>query len=353
MASPPPVPIVIVRIQGVDRSKHAPNYRLDFHTNLPNYASETYKGVQREYAEFSRLSQILEASHIGRLIPPLPQGSTSHTEESEDDRLTCMALEKWLSLVANHPIVGLDDQIRAFIEAKVMYAPPPPKNLIKSSSTWTLSGLKEKIAGGPSPLPVTTDEDAYFATAKHTAGALEGQCTGAEKGSSKLVKARLGLALAQSEFAANLSQQGEAEEDASLSDGLIKLGKTLNVIAEVNDSQSIEDLALFGDHLTQQASMAKKAKDTLALREQLTQNLRTATQTTEKRRANLDRLRSGTRPERVPGAIAELEEAQSTTALREDLPFYSRTCAREMRRGFREYAMAQLQREWAKLRALG
>lgn len=120
MASPPPVPIVIVRIQGVDRSKHAPNYRLDFHTNLPNYASETYKGVQREYAEFSRLSQILEASHIGRLIPPLPQGSTSHTEESEDDRLTCMALEKWLSLVANHPIVGLDDQIRAFIEAKVM-----------------------------------------------------------------------------------------------------------------------------------------------------------------------------------------------------------------------------------------
>ncbi|RKP12417.1 hypothetical protein BJ684DRAFT_17092, partial [Piptocephalis cylindrospora] len=206
MASPPPVPIVIVRIHGVDRSKHAPNYRLDFHTNLPSYASETYKGVQREYAEFSRLSQILEASHIGRLIPPLPQGSTSHTEESEDDRLTCLSLEKWLSLVANHPVVGLDDQIRGFIEAKVMYAPPPPKNSIKPS-TGILTGIKAKISGGPGPLPVTTEEDAYFATAKHTAGVLEGQCTGAEKGSSKLVKARLGLALAQSEFSTKLTQQ--------------------------------------------------------------------------------------------------------------------------------------------------
>ncbi|RKP12117.1 hypothetical protein BJ684DRAFT_21317 [Piptocephalis cylindrospora] len=145
----------------------------------------------------------------------------------------------------------------------------------------------------------------------------------------------------------------------------MRLGKTLQAVSEVNDSQSIEDLALLGDHLTQQAEMAKRAKETLTLREQLAQNLRSATQTTEKRRANLDRLRSGTRPERVPGAIAELEEAQryeqyaadqltkATTALREDLPFYSRTCAQEMRRGFREYAMAQLQRERAKLRILG
>ncbi|KAI9591380.1 Vps5 C terminal like-domain-containing protein [Syncephalis fuscata] len=362
-----------VKIGEVDRSRREAVYVFEFTTNLRQYKELSYNNVRREYSEFARLYQHLVAAYPGCITPTLPSPRSSATDSDWNDKEMCAVLELFLSRIVVHPLLSKDVLLQQFIEQEATFSPPVTMQEVRRRPNKLFSNLKARVAAF-SPSPATPIKTKQLPSADDPLyDKLQKQATGTEKDMSmgsraveKMAQMRRGLVVAHVDVASKTVHLGGAESDPLLANGLRKLGKCLQEIGDIHQTQADVEAVVLGDFLNHQMHDAHCIYEVLDNRKQLFEDHSVAVDRVEKRKQTVQQLKSSVnvRQERVNDSVAELEEAERyeqfveqqcrrvTEQLRQELALHQKHALDDTHRRFRRYANEQLRLERQMLHSL-
>ncbi|KAI1003860.1 Vacuolar protein sorting-associated protein 17 [Podosphaera aphanis] len=339
------------RITGLERTgRKDPILRFDVHTNLPKFRTTQFRDVRRTHSEFCKLADHLISSNPEALVPAVPPALTSAGIGTDEDEARVKAsLQKWLNYVCSNEILMRDDEMILFIESDFGYSP-----MLRRKQPAT--GVRRKVIKQFAPPPDDTPElqDARPIVKAFYLGAMD-----AGHKVDKLVKARKGLGLAESDFGVKLGSMNTQEPHQGLANAYRKLGKTIQTTGDFHAAQGTAEATTIGDPLQYHSQDALIVKETLTNRHILLRELLQAQQTTQSRLTAADRLKVSTsvRREKVDEAISSLEEAQNheqlllmkcqrvtSNLLLEQRRWFVRTVA-DLKLSIREYVIREIEAE--------
>jgi len=163
---------------------------------------------------------------------------------------------------------------------------------------------------------------------------------------------------------------GAVEKNPPLSSGLRQLGKTLQIISELQRLQAVSEAAALGDFFNYYAINAHVVRETLTSRLRIISEFEAACKATVSKRRNIERLKSSTsiKSDRVEEAVEDLENAQSyeenlgarvnhvTKNLHTEIATYEENRTQDFLSAFKEYVKKQIffekqqLKEWENLR---
>ncbi|KAK9866902.1 hypothetical protein WJX84_001593 [Apatococcus fuscideae] len=122
------------------------SYSVRTKTNRPNFRQQDF-AVRRRFRDFVALHDLLKSTHRGFFIPPRPEKNTMEGQRAQPEfiELRRMALQRYLHQLAAHPVIGLSEVFRAFLEAD---------EPLLSSLQWTqLTPVQHTFMEGMARLP--------------------------------------------------------------------------------------------------------------------------------------------------------------------------------------------------------
>ncbi|RHZ64994.1 hypothetical protein CDV55_105630 [Aspergillus turcosus] len=350
-ARPGPAYKIQAKITGLERTgKKDPILRFDVHTNVPKFRTTQYRDVRRTHAEFTKLADHLISANPEVLVPAVPPPLTPAGAGTEEDEIRVKAsMQRWLNIVMSNEILMQDDEVVLFVESDFGYSP-----VVRMKQPAT--GVRRKVLKQFAPPPDDTPElqDARPIVKMFYLGTMD-----ASHKVDRVVKARRGLGLAESDFGVKLGQMHVQETHPGLANAYKKLGKIIQTVGDFHAVQATAEATTLEDPLSYHSSDAFIVKETLTNRHILLRELIQAQQATRSKRAAADRLKvsSSVRPDKVDEAINALDEAQThedyltkrthrvtSNLLLEKRAWFERT-SNEMLNSLREYTLRQIEAE--------
>ncbi|RDL36165.1 Vacuolar protein sorting-associated protein 17 [Venustampulla echinocandica] len=339
------------KITGLERTgRKDPILRFDVHTNLPKFRTTQFRDVRRTHSEFMKLADHLISSNPEAIVPVVPPALTSAGAGTDEDEARVKAsLQRWLNYVCSNEILMRDDEMVLFVESDFGYSP-----MLKRKQPAT--GVRRRVIKQFAPPPDDTPElqEARPAVKLFYLGTMD-----AGHKVDKLVKARRGLGLAESDFGVKLGTMNAQEPHQGLANAYRKLGKTIQTTGDYHAAQATAEATTIGDPLQYHSQDAFVVKETLTNRHILLRELLQAQQLTRSKLNAADRLKasSSVRREKVDEAISALDEARSNelyllgktqrvtaNLLQEQRRWVARTAA-DLRLSIREYAVREIEAE--------
>ncbi|RMJ26336.1 Vacuolar protein sorting-associated protein [Aspergillus sp. HF37] len=330
--------------------KKDPVLRFDVHTNVPKFRTTQYRDVRRTHSEFVKLAEHLVSANPEALVPAVPPPVTPAGAGTEEDEIRVKAsMQKWLNCVLANEALIQDDEVVLFVESDFGYSP-----VVRMKQPAT--GVRRKVLKQFAPPP---DDSPELQSARPTVKIFY---LGAMDGSHKVdrvVKARRGLGLAETDFGGRIGQLHVQETHPGLANAYRKLGKVVQTVGDYHAVQATAEATTIGEPLNYHSSDAFIVKETLTNRHILLRDLQQAQQSTRSKRAAADRLKasSSVRTDKVDEAITALEEAQrhedyldkrtqrvSSNLLVEKQRWFERTSS-DMLATLREYTLRQIEAE--------
>ncbi|CAG8123598.1 unnamed protein product [Penicillium olsonii] len=352
-ASRPPAPTYKIqgKITGLERTgKKDPILRFEVHTNIPKFRTTQYRDVRRTHSEFVKLADHLVSANPECLVPAVPSPVTPAGAGTEEDEIRIKsAMQKWLNVVLNNEVLIQDDEVVLFVESDFGYSP-----VLRMKQPAT--GVRRKMLKQFAPPPDDTPE---LQAARPTAKMFYLGSMDSSHKVDKVVKARRGLGLAESDFGVKLGQLHVQETHPGLGVAYRKLGKIIQTVGDYHAVQATAEATTLGEPLSYHSSDAFIVKETLTNRHILLRDLLQAQQTARSKRAAADRLKvsSSVRPDKVDEAINALEEAQghedhltkrtqrvTSNLLQEKRRWFDRT-TQDLLSSLREYTLRQIEAE--------
>ncbi|KAL3474555.1 Vps5 C terminal like-domain-containing protein [Aspergillus californicus] len=348
---PAPVYKIQGKITALERTgKKDPILRFDVHTNIPKFRTTQYRDVRRTHAEFVKLADHLMSANPEAFVPAVPPPLTPAGAGTDEDEFRVKSsMQRWLNVVFNNDILTQDDEIVLFVESDFGYSP-----VVRMKQPAT--GVRRKVLKQFAPPPDDTPElqNARPVVKMFYLGSMD-----AGHKVDRVVKARRGLGLAESEFGIKVGQMHVQESHPGLSNAYRKLGKVIQTVGDYHAVQATAEATTLGDPLSYHSSDALIVKETLTNRHILLRELLQAQQTALSKRAAADRLKvsSSVRPDKVDEAISALEEAQThedyltkktqrvtSNLLTEKRRWFDRT-SNDLWVSLREYTLRQIETE--------
>ncbi|KAL4819408.1 Vps5 C terminal like-domain-containing protein [Aspergillus spinulosporus] len=348
---PAPVYKIQAKITGLERTgKKDPILRFDVHTNIPKFRTTQYRDVRRTHSEFGKLADHLISANPEALVPAVPAPLTPAGAGTDEDEFRVKAsMQRWLNTVLNNEVLIQDDEIVLFVESDFGYSP-----VVRMKQPAT--GVRRKVLKQFAPPPDDTPElqNARPVVKMFYLGTMD-----ASHKVDRVVKARRGLGLAESDFGVKIGQMHVQETHPGLSNAYRKLGKVIQAVGDYHAVQATAEATTLGDPLSYHSSDAFIVKETLTNRHILLRELLQAQQATRSKRAAADRLKvsSSVRPDKVDEAISALDEAQgqedyltkktqrvTSNLLNEKRRWFERT-SNDMWLALREYTLRQIEAE--------
>ncbi|PHH87892.1 hypothetical protein CDD83_8283 [Cordyceps sp. RAO-2017] len=296
------------KITGLERTgKKDPILRFDIHTNLPRFRTTQYRDVRRLHSEFVKLADHLISANPEALVPAVPPAVTAAGAGTDEDENRVKAtMQRWFNYVCSNEILMKDDEMILFVESDFGYSP-----MVKMKQPAT--GVRRKILKQFAPPPDDTPElaEARPAVKLFYLGTMD-----AGHKVDKMVKARRGLGLAESDFGVKLGTMHVQEPHPGLANAYRKLGKIIQTVGDYHAAQATAEAAAVGDPFQYHSQDAFIVKESLTNRQILTREFLQAQEATRSRLNAADRLKasSSVRREKVDEAIAALDEARQTEA---------------------------------------
>ncbi|KAL5041910.1 hypothetical protein BDW71DRAFT_211667 [Aspergillus fruticulosus] len=348
---PAPVYKIQAKITGLERTgKKDPILRFDVHTNIPKFRTTQYRDVRRTHSEFGKLADHLISANPETLVPAVPAPLTPAGAGTDEDEFRVKAsMQRWLNTVLNNEVLIQDDEIVLFVESDFGYSP-----VVRMKQPAT--GVRRKVLKQFAPPPDDTPE---LQNARPVVKMFYLETMDAGHKVDRVVKARRGLGLAESDFGVKISQMHVQETHPGLSNAYRKLGKVIQTVGDYHAVQATAEATTLGDPLSYHSSDAFIVKETLTNRHILLRELLQAQQATRSKRAAADRLKvsSSVRPDKVDEAISALDEAQgqedyltrktqrvTSNLLNEKRRWFERT-SNDMWLALREYTLRQIEAE--------
>ncbi|KAL2820529.1 hypothetical protein BDW59DRAFT_150652 [Aspergillus cavernicola] len=348
---PAPVYKIQAKITALERTgKKDPILRFDVHTNIPKFRTTQYRDVRRTHAEFIKLADHLISANPEALVPAVPPPLTPAGAGTDEDEFRVKAsMQRWLNCILSNEILIQDDEIVLFVESDFGYGP-----VVRMKQPAT--GVRRKVLKQFAPPPDDTPElqNARPVVKMFYLGSMD-----AGHKVDRVVKARRGLGLAESDFGVKVGQMHVQETHIGLSNAYRKLGKVIQTVGDYHAVQATAEATTLGDPLSYHSSDALIVKETLTNRHILLRELLQAQQTTRNKRAAADRLKvsSSVRPDKVDEAINSLGEAQghedyltqktqrvTSNLLMEKRRWFERT-SNDLWLSLREYTLRQIETE--------
>lgn len=339
------------KITGLERNgRKDPILRFDVHTNIPKFRTTQYRDIRRLHSEFVKLAEHLISANPDAIVPSVPPSITSAGAGTDEDEARVKALlQRWLNYVCSNEVLLRDDEMVLFVESDFGYSP-----MVKKKQPAT--GVRRKILKQFAPPPDDTPElqEARPIVKLFYLGSMD-----AGHKVDKLVKARRGLGLAESDFGVKLGGMHVQELHLGLANAYRKLGKVIQTVGDCHAAQATAEATTLGDPLQYHSTDSFIVKETLTNRQILIREFLQAQESTRSRLNAADRLRasSNVRREKVDEAIAALDEARQnevqlyhkTTRVTQNLvqerrKWFSRTAA-DLRLSVREYVLREIEAE--------
>ncbi|POR31193.1 Vacuolar protein sorting-associated protein 17 [Tolypocladium paradoxum] len=339
------------KITGLERTgKKDPVLRFDVHTNLPRFRTTQYRDVRRLHSEFVKLADHLISANPEALVPAVPPPVTAAGAGTDEDETRVKAMmQRWFNYVCSNEVLMRDDEVVLFVESDFGYSP-----LVKMKQPAT--GVRRKILKQFAPPPDDTPElaDARPAVKLFYLGTMD-----AGHKVDKMVKARRGLGLAESDYGVKLGSMHVQEPHPGLANAYRKLGKVVQTVGDYHAAQATAEAATIGDPFQYHSQDAFIVKESLTNRQILIREFLQAQEATRSKLNAADRLKasSSVRREKVDEAIAALDEArqnettlyQKTNRVTQNLvqerrKWFSRTAA-DLRLSIREYVLREIEAE--------
>ncbi|KAK2804661.1 hypothetical protein FQN50_006500 [Emmonsiellopsis sp. PD_5] len=339
------------KITALERTgKKDPVLRFDVHTNIPKFRTTQFRDVRRTHSEFVKLADHLISSNPEAIVPAVPAPLTPAGAGTDEDEIRVKAsMQRWLNYVCANDVLMQDDEMVLFVESDFGYSP-----VVRMKQPAT--GVRRKVLKQFAPPPDDTPElqDARPVVKLFYLGTMD---TGQKV--DRVVRARRGLALAESDLGVRMGQMHVQETHPGLANAYRKLGKIIQTTGDYHAAQGTGEATTLGDPLNYHSSDAFIVKETLTNRHILLRELLQAQQAARSKRAAADRLKGSTsvRPDKVDEAINALEDAQAhedyltkkaqrvtTNLLQEKRRWFNRT-ASDLLLSIREYTLRQIEAE--------
>ncbi|CAG8957337.1 hypothetical protein HYFRA_00010761 [Hymenoscyphus fraxineus] len=339
------------KITGLERTgRKDPILRFDVHTNLPKFRTTQFRDVRRTHSEFIKLAEHLISSNPEAIVPAVPPALTSAGAGTDEDEARVKAsLQRWLNYVCSNDVLMRDDEMVLFVESDFGYSP-----MLKRKQPAT--GVRRRVLKQFAPPPDDTPElqDARPVVKLFYLGSMD-----AGHKVDRLVKARRGLGLAESDFGVKLGAMNVQEPHSGLANAYRKLGKTIQTTGDYHAAQGTAEATTLGDPLQYHSQDAFIVKETLTNRHILLRELVQAQHLTRNKLSAADRLKasSSVRRDKVDDAISALDEARSNelyllgktqrvtaNLLQEQRRWFARTAA-DLRLSIREYVVREIEAE--------
>ncbi|CAK7199747.1 Vacuolar protein sorting-associated protein 17 [Sporothrix eucalyptigena] len=339
------------KITALERSaKKDPIFRFDVHTNIPRFRTTQYRDIRRLHSEFEKLAEHLISANPEALVPAVPGPVTSAGAGTDEDEARVKAqMQRWFNCVCSNEVLMRDDEMILFVESDFGYSP-----MVKKKQPAT--GVRRKILKQFAP---PADDTPELQQARPTVKLFYLGTMDACHKVDKLVKARRGLGLAESDFGVKLGAMNVQEPHQGLANAYRKLGKVIQTAGDYQAVQATAEATTIGDPFEYHSSDALIFKETLTNRQLLIRELLQAQETTRGRLNAADRLKgsSNVRREKVDEAITALAEArqneaeliQKTTRVTANLVqerrrWFARTSA-DLRLSIRELVIREIEAE--------
>lgn len=258
-------------------------------------------------------------------------------------------MQRWLNTICSNPVLIHDEEIIFFIESDFGYSP-----VVRRKQPAT--GVRRKVIKQFAPPPDDTPEleSARPVVKAFYLGTME---TGQKV--DRVVKARRGLGLAESEFGKGLLLLAAPEGHAGLANAFRKLSRTVQSVGDYHAMQATAEATTLADPLNYHSSDAFIVKETLTNRQILMRDLETARKETRSKlqTAEVLKAKSSLRRDKVDEAISALEEAKlaeshldqkvrkvTTNLLQEQRRWFHRT-ATDLRAAIRDFTLRQIEAE--------
>ncbi|RFU75416.1 vacuolar sorting-associated vps17 [Trichoderma arundinaceum] len=317
------------KITGLERTgKKDPILRFDVHTNLPRFRTTQYRDVRRLHSEFVKLAEHLISANPEALVPAVPPPITSAGAGTDEDESRVKGLmQRWFNYVCGNEVLMRDDEMVLFVESDFGYSP-----LVKRKQPAT--GVRRKILKQFAPPPDDTPElaDARPVVKLFYLGTMD-----AGHKVDKLVKARRGLGLSESDYGVKLGSMHVQEPHPGLANAYKKLGRVIQTVGDYHAAQATAEAATIGDPFQYHSQDAFIVKETLTNRQILIREFLQAQEVTRSKLNAADRLKasSSVRREKVDEAISALDEARTNeTHLFNKTSRVTQTLVQERRRWF-------------------
>ena len=258
-------------------------------------------------------------------------------------------MQRWLSIVCSNEVLIRDDEMVLFVESDFGYSP-----MVKRKQPAT--GVRRKVIKQFAPPPDDCEE---LASARPVVKAFYLGAMDAGHKVDRLVKARKGLGLAESDFGVRISGLAPQEQHSGLANAYRKLGRTIQTVGDFQAAQGTAEATTVGDPLAYHSDDACIVKETLTNRHILMRELGKAEELSRKCVQNADRLKvSGSvRREKVDEAIGAMDEARSNelhlraktqrvtnNLVQEQRRWFGRT-TNDVRGALREYVLREIEAE--------
>ncbi|KAI9719656.1 MAG: hypothetical protein M1812_003427 [Candelaria pacifica] len=339
------------KITGLERTgRKDPILRFDVHTNLPKFRTTQFRDVRRTHSEFVKLTEHLISSNPEALVPSVPPPITAAGVGTDEDEARVKAsVQRWLNYVCGNEVLMRDEEMIFFVESDAGYSPVVSR---KQPAT----GVRRRVIKQFAPPPDDTPElqEARPVVKLFYLGTME---TGQKV--DRVVRARRGLGLAESDLGVKLGSMNAQEPHPGLANAYRKLGKTIQTTGDFHAAQGTAEATTLGDPLQYHSSDAFIVKETLTNRHILLRELLQAQQATRSKLSAADRLKASSSPrrEKVDEAISALDEARSheqyltqktqrvTANLVQERRRWFACTAADLRLSIREYVLRQIEAE--------
>ncbi|KHN94058.1 vacuolar protein sorting-associated protein vps17 [Metarhizium album ARSEF 1941] len=339
------------KITGLERTgKKDPVLRFDVHTNLPAFRTTQYRDVRRLHSEFAKLGDHLISANPEALVPAVPPPVTSAGAGTDEDENRVKAMmQRWFNYVCSNETLMRDDEMVLFVESDFGYSP-----LVKMKQPAT--GVRRKILKQFAPPP---DDTAELADARPTVKLFYLGTMDAGHKVDKMVKARRGLGLAESDYGIKLSSMHVQEPHPGLANAYKKLGRVIQTMGDYHAAQATAQAATVGDPFQYHSKDAFIVKESLTNRQILIREFLQSQEATRSKLNAADRLKasSSVRREKVDEAIAALDDARQYEAslynktnrvthnlVHERRRWFTRTAA-DLRASIRDYVLREIDAE--------
>ncbi|KAK5149272.1 hypothetical protein LTR04_007257 [Oleoguttula sp. CCFEE 6159] len=336
------------KITGLERTGRKDSIlRFDVYTNLPKFRTTQFRDVRRTHSEFVKFAEHLIASNPEAFVPAVPPPLTAAGAGTDEDEVRIKnSMQRWLNNVCGNEVLMRDEEMVFFVESDFGYSP-----VVRRKQPAT--GARRKYLKQFAPPPDDTPElqEARPVVKLFYLGTME---TGQKV--EKLVKARKGLGVADSDLGVKISAMTTQETHPGLANAYRKLGNVIQTVGDMQSAQGTSEATLLGDPLQYHSSDAFIVKETLTNRHILLRELLQAQAATRSKLAAADRLKasSSVKREKVDEAISALDEARSHEAylaaktqrvtaslVHERHKWFARSAA-DLRASIREYVLRQI-----------
>ncbi|KAM0810499.1 hypothetical protein AB5N19_10848 [Seiridium cardinale] len=339
------------KITGLERTgRKDPILRFDVHTNIPRFRTTQFRDVRRMHSEFVKLADHLVSANPDAFVPAVPPAVTSAGAGTDEDETRVKALmQRWFNYVCSNEVLMRDEEMVLFVESDFGYSP-----MYKMRQPAT--GVRRKVLKQFAPPPDDTPElsDARPIVKLFYLGSMD-----AGHKVDKLVKARRGLGLAESDFGVKLGGMNVQEPHQGLASAYRKLGKVVQTVGDCHAAQATAEATTIGDPFQYHSQDAFIVKETLTNRQLLIREFLQAQESTRSKLNAADRLKasSNVRRDKVDEAITALDDARNnelelmrkTQRVTQNLVqdrrrWFARTAA-DLRLSIREYVLREIEAE--------